>query len=163
MNLPALVEMCGLASLAERSLRSHPTYTPSTCLRTTCARAWWAMVHRAVLDTTEATECAQAYLRTKGRWLPSCLLSSKEWTCNAGDEGLILGWEDPLRKEMVAHPGILMLGRSQSMGSQKSGDNYFFKQQWQQGGKIDRTWIVGFRMRARKSKLSPGFPGAVGI
>ena len=32
---------------------------------------------------------------------------SKESACNAGDPGSILGQEDPLEKEMVAHSGIL--------------------------------------------------------
>ena len=31
----------------------------------------------------------------------------KESTCNAGDLGLILGWEDPLEKEMAIHSSIL--------------------------------------------------------
>ena len=31
----------------------------------------------------------------------------KESTCNAGDMGLILGWEDPLEKEMAIHSSIL--------------------------------------------------------
>ena len=31
----------------------------------------------------------------------------KESVCNAGDPGLILGWEDPLEKEMATHSGIL--------------------------------------------------------
>ena len=34
-------------------------------------------------------------------------LSGKESTCNAGDTGLILGWEDPLEKEMATHSSIL--------------------------------------------------------
>ena len=32
---------------------------------------------------------------------------SKESTCNAGDLGSILGWEDPLEKEMATHPSTL--------------------------------------------------------
>ena len=31
----------------------------------------------------------------------------KESTCNAGDLGLILGWEDPQEKEMAIHTSIL--------------------------------------------------------
>ena len=31
----------------------------------------------------------------------------KESTYNAGDAGLIPGWEDPLEKEMVTHSSIL--------------------------------------------------------
>ena len=34
-------------------------------------------------------------------------LSGKESTFNAGDTGLILGWEDPLEKEMATHSSIL--------------------------------------------------------
>ena len=30
----------------------------------------------------------------------------KESACNAGDLGLILGWEDPLEKEMATHSSI---------------------------------------------------------
>ena len=30
----------------------------------------------------------------------------KESTCNAGNLGLILGWEDPLEKEMATHSSI---------------------------------------------------------
>ena len=33
--------------------------------------------------------------------------SSKESTCNARDLGSILGWEDPLEKEMATHSRIL--------------------------------------------------------
>ena len=32
---------------------------------------------------------------------------SKESTCNAGDLGSTLGWEDPLEEVMVTHPSIL--------------------------------------------------------
>ena len=32
---------------------------------------------------------------------------SKESACNAGDPGLILGWEDPLEKGMATHISIL--------------------------------------------------------
>ena len=32
---------------------------------------------------------------------------SKESTCNAGDLGSILGWEDPLEKGMETHSSIL--------------------------------------------------------
>ena len=47
---------------------------------------------------------------------------------NAGDAGLISGWEDPLKKEMTTHSSILAWeipwteepGRLQSMGSQES-------------------------------------------
>ena len=31
----------------------------------------------------------------------------KESACNAGDPGLILGWEDPLEKEMTTHSSTL--------------------------------------------------------
>ena len=36
-----------------------------------------------------------------------CGLHSKESTCNAGDPGSILGWEDPLEKGMAIHSSIL--------------------------------------------------------
>ena len=49
----------------------------------------------------------------------------------AGDLGLILGWEDPLEKEMATHSSILAWeiswteepDRLQSLGSQRAGDN----------------------------------------
>ena len=31
----------------------------------------------------------------------------KETTCNAGDLGSVLGWEDPLEKEKATHSSIL--------------------------------------------------------
>ena len=31
----------------------------------------------------------------------------KESACKAGDPGLVLGWEDPLEKEMATHSSIL--------------------------------------------------------
>ena len=48
---------------------------------------------------------------------------------NAGDLGSILGWEDPLEKEMATHsstlawkiPWMVEPGRRQSMGSQRVG------------------------------------------
>ena len=48
----------------------------------------------------------------------------KESTCNAGDAGLILGWEDPLEEGMATHSSILAWripwteepGRLQSIG-----------------------------------------------
>ena len=48
---------------------------------------------------------------------------SKASACNEGDPGLILGWEDPLEKEMASHsstltwkiPWMEKLGRLQSM------------------------------------------------
>ena len=33
-------------------------------------------------------------------------LSSKKFTCNAGEMDLIPGWEDPLEKEMATHSSI---------------------------------------------------------
>ena len=33
--------------------------------------------------------------------------AGKESTCNVGDLGLSLGWEDPLEKEMGTHSSIL--------------------------------------------------------
>ena len=57
------------------------------------------------------------------RWL-----SGKESSCQAGDAGLILGWEDPLEKETATHSSIFAWeilwteepGGLQSMGLQKS-------------------------------------------
>ena len=53
--------------------------------------------------------------------------TGEESTCNAGDLGSILGWEDPLEKGMATHSSILAcespwtekLGGLQSMGSQR--------------------------------------------
>ena len=61
-------------------------------------------------------------------------LSGKESACNAGDVGdvgLIPGWADPLREEMVTHSSILAWripwteepGGLTSMGSQRVGDD----------------------------------------
>ena len=52
----------------------------------------------------------------------------QEATCNAGDLGLFLGWEDLLEKEVATHSSILAWripwtedpGRLQSMGLQES-------------------------------------------
>ena len=57
---------------------------------------------------------------------------SKESACNAGDPGLIPGWEDPLEKEMATHSSILAWrtlwteepGGLQSMGSQRVGHDW---------------------------------------
>ena len=54
---------------------------------------------------------------------------SKESACNAGDLGPILGWEDPLEKDMTTHSSILAWripwtkepGRLQSTGLQRVG------------------------------------------
>ena len=54
--------------------------------------------------------------------------SGKDLPANVGDEGLILGWEDPLEKKMATHSSSLVWkipwteepGRLQSMVSQKS-------------------------------------------
>jgi len=35
---------------------------------------------------------------------------SKESSCNAGDLGSILDWEDPLKKGMAAHSSIFLPG-----------------------------------------------------
>ena len=51
----------------------------------------------------------------------------KASACNVGDPGSILGWEDPLKKEMATHSSILAWkiawaeepGGLQSMGSQR--------------------------------------------
>ena len=99
----------------------------------------------------EATECAQAdWRKLKGKMnFPSCS-AVKECTCNAGDEGLIPGLgRSPGERRWWPTP-VFLLGRSQSMGSQKNGTRPATKRQQQQRGKIDRTWIVGFTMRGRK-------------
>ena len=36
-----------------------------------------------------------------------CTSDSKESTCNAGDAGSILGWEDPLEEGIATHSSIL--------------------------------------------------------
>ena len=54
---------------------------------------------------------------------------SKVSTCSAGDPGSILGWEDPLEKEMATHFSTLAWkipwtgepGGLQSVGSQRIG------------------------------------------
>ena len=54
---------------------------------------------------------------------------SKESACNAGDEGSILGLEDPLEKGITTHSSIVAWripwteepGELQSMGSQRAG------------------------------------------
>ena len=56
-------------------------------------------------------------------------LCGKESACNAGDQGLIPNWGDPLEKKMATHSSILAwripwteeLGGLQSMGSQRVG------------------------------------------
>ena len=53
-----------------------------------------------------------------------CGSASKESTCNAGDLGSILGWEDPLEKGKATHSNILAwrIPRTiQSMGLQRVG------------------------------------------
>ena len=64
---------------------------------------------------------------TKVTGLPRWL-SGEEYTCNAGDTGWSLGWEDPLEEGMATHSRILACRipwtekpvRLQSTGSQKS-------------------------------------------
>ena len=63
--------------------------------------------------------------------LIKCNLCHKpsESTCNAGDPGPSLGWEDPLEKDMATHSSILAWripwteepGRLQSLGSHRVG------------------------------------------
>ena len=60
-----------------------------------------------------------------------CWLSSKESTRDAGDASSILGWEDPLEKEIGTHSSILAWSIPwkeepdglQSMGSKRVGHN----------------------------------------
>ena len=64
-------------------------------------------------------------------------LSGKEPACNAGDVGSILGWEDPLGKEMATHSSILAWeiprteesGGLSSMGSKRVRHDLASKQQ----------------------------------
>ena len=59
-------------------------------------------------------------------------LDGKEFACNVGDPGSILGWEDPLEKGMATHSSILAWriprteepGGLQSMGLQRIGHNW---------------------------------------
>ena len=65
------------------------------------------------------------------RWGFPAGSDGKEFACNVGDLGLILGWEDPLEKGMATHSSILArripwtekLGGLQSMRSQRVGHN----------------------------------------
>ena len=58
-----------------------------------------------------------------------CRSYSKESACNAGDLGLILGWEDSLEKEMANYSSVLVWkipwteepDGLQSIGSQRVG------------------------------------------
>ena len=58
--------------------------------------------------------------------------NGKVSACNAGDPGSILGWEDPLEKEMATHSSTLAWkspwtedpGRLQYMGSQRVGHDW---------------------------------------
>ena len=60
-----------------------------------------------------------------------CSSFGKESACSTGDLGSLLGWEDPLEKEMATHSSILAWkiswteepGGLQSMGSQRVGHN----------------------------------------
>ena len=49
------------------------------------------------------------YLQTLSRlrWASLVALVGKASACNTGDLSLILGWEDPLEKEMATHYSIL--------------------------------------------------------
>ena len=61
-----------------------------------------------------------------------CGSDGKGSTCNAGNLGLIPGWEDPLEMGMVTHSSILVWripwtekpGGPQSMGSKRVGHNW---------------------------------------
>ena len=50
----------------------------------------------------------------------------KETACNVGDEGLIPGWEDPLKKRMATHSNILAkrIPWTQSMEPQRVGPEW---------------------------------------
>ena len=104
--------------------QSHPC---SPALRTTIVSRYYAICDMWLISS-EA-------LKKKSRWL-SLLegnhftglpwwLSGKESVCQAGDPCLILGWKDPLEREMATHSSILAWrtprteepGGLQSMGS----------------------------------------------
>ena len=69
------------------------------------------------------------------RWRLPWWLSGKESACNAGDPGLILGWEDPREKGTATHSSILAWripwteepGGLQSTGSQRVGYDWVTK------------------------------------
>ena len=48
--------------------------------------------------------------------------AGKESACNAGDLGLIPGWEDPLEKEMATHSSLLAW---EIPWSEEPGELYF--------------------------------------
>ena len=55
-----------------------------------------------------------------------CGSAGKESACNTGDLGLILGWEDPLKKGMATYSSFLawIIPRTiESMGLQRVGHN----------------------------------------
>ena len=62
-------------------------------------------------------------------------LAGKKSACSAGDPGSILGWGDPLKKEMATHSSIFawripwteVLGTLQSMGSKRVRHDYVTK------------------------------------
>ena len=83
--------------------------------------AWWAIVHggHKELDMTEwlSTLALRFYIISEKLILITyihaniCLPGSsnnKESACNAGDPGSILGWEEPMEKEMAIHSNILV-------------------------------------------------------
>ena len=57
----------------------------------------------------------------------TCGSAGKESACNAGDLGLIPGWEDPLEKETATHSSILaqrISWTAESVGSQRVGQDW---------------------------------------
>ena len=79
-----------------------------------------------------------------------CGSAGKESTCNVGDLGLILGWEDPLEKRKATHSSILVWiipWTVQSMGLQRVGHNWV-------------TWEKGFSDSSvgKESACSAGDP-----
>ena len=70
-------------------------------------------------------EFIDTLMNNKGTSLVAQMVKASAY--NAGDPGSILGWEDPLEKEMATHSSIFAWkipwteepGRLQSMGSQR--------------------------------------------
>ena len=54
-------------------------------------------------------QCKNKRLSLRNKGFPGGS-DSKESSCNAGDLGLILGWEDPLEKGKATHPSVLAWG-----------------------------------------------------
>ena len=89
--------------------------------------AWHAAVHGVTKSWTWLNNWTEFYIfLTLSKGFPRNSVG-KESTCNTGDLGSILGWEDPLQKKMATHsiifawriPWTEEAGRIQSMESQE--------------------------------------------